>query len=580
MKAVMLAGGEESLHNPLSKLSVKALLPVGNRPVLEYFLKLLKKHKIEEILVSAGKHSTADFRREFSNGRNLGIHLDYFEDDFPRGPAGCLVPLKQSIENETFVVLSPGYPMDIDLATLLERHRQHGNTATVAVTQHLDPKAKSYFLVDRNMQIVKHLDGNDELKNLSPEEREFVYQPMGIYVFEPDVFGYIAKESYMDIKGQLIPGLVVGHEQVEACLLSGEVNALRDVVDYVEANKAVFQNHNGLHSLGDEVEPGIFVGEGVELSPEANLKGPLVIGNRAKIGRGVKLYGPTVIGDGSVISENGIVRQSILWPETHLEPGAVLENSISCRGSRVRGNSMVSDSLVNGERLELGELTLARDYFKKLKLSSQHRGSGRTRVWFTAFVKRMMDLSAAIFGLAFFIIPMIFIAILIKIDSRGPVFFRQERCGKNRRRFKMIKFRSMIHNADQMIDTIRKDNQSDGPMFKIKVDPRLTRIGAFLRKTSLDEIPQLINVLKGEMSLVGPRPLAMREMKWSPRWRDIRLQVKPGITGLWQIHGRSNSQFHDWIKFDIEYVQTQSIWGDIKILVETLKTVFKGTGAY
>ena len=191
-----------------------------------------------------------------------------------------------------------------------------------------------------------------------------------------------------------------------------------------------------------------------------------------------------------------------------------------------------------------------------------------------------MDLMISAVCLILCAVPLLLIALAIKIDSPGPIVYSQIRRTKGGRKFFMLKFRSMVIDADKMLDKMQDINQSDGPMFKIKKDPRLTRVGKFLRQTSLDELPQLFNVLKGDMSLVGPRPLAMNEMKWSPRWRDIRLQVKPGITGIWQIKGRSNSQFHDWIESDIDYVKNQSIALDIKIMIKTVISVCKGTGAY
>lgn len=138
----------------------------------------------------------------------------------------------------------------------------------------------------------------------------------------------------------------------------------------------------------------------------------------------------------------------------------------------------------------------------------------------------------------------------------------------------MIKFRSMVSKAEDLQQKLRSENEVDGPMFKISDDPRITRLGRFLRKTSLDELPQLISVIKGEMSLVGPRPLQMKEMKLNPGWRDLRLRVTPGITGLWQISGRTRVSFQEWIKNDVEYIRTQSFWLDMKILFRTLRVLF------
>jgi lipopolysaccharide/colanic/teichoic acid biosynthesis glycosyltransferase len=191
-----------------------------------------------------------------------------------------------------------------------------------------------------------------------------------------------------------------------------------------------------------------------------------------------------------------------------------------------------------------------------------------------------MDISYSALGLLFLSPLLLLIALLVKLDSPGPVFFRQKRCSKGGKDFEMFKFRTMAQDADRQQQKLASRKSTDGPMFKLVDDPRVTRIGAFLRRTSLDELPQLINVLKGEMSLVGPRPLVINEMKCSPSWRDIRLRVKPGMTGLWQVSGRSEAHFHDWIRYDVHYVMNQSLWMDLKILFKTVKVVLKKVGAY
>lgn len=165
------------------------------------------------------------------------------------------------------------------------------------------------------------------------------------------------------------------------------------------------------------------------------------------------------------------------------------------------------------------------------------------------------------------------VATLIKITSSGPVFFLQKRCGKNRREFKMYKFRTMIKDAETLKIQLKSD--VDGPMFKMKNDPRITFIGRFLRRWSLDELPQLFNVLKGEMSLVGPRPLSNDEMTRNNEWKEIRLSVKPGVTGLWQTTGKSSGKFSDWIKYDTEYVKKRSLFFDFKILFLTITAVLR-----
>ncbi|HHT9121317.1 MAG TPA: sugar transferase [Candidatus Wunengus sp. YC63] len=191
-------------------------------------------------------------------------------------------------------------------------------------------------------------------------------------------------------------------------------------------------------------------------------------------------------------------------------------------------------------------------------------------------MKRLLDILCS-FLLLVISIPLFFIiAILIKRDSKGPVFFLQKRCGKDGREFNMYKFRTMVKDAETLKKRLK--NEMDGPMFKLKNDPRITVIGGILRKLSLDELPQLLNVLKGEMSLVGPRPLADEEMVGDDIWREIRLSVRPGMTGLWQIMGRDSGKFSDWITYDTEYVQKRSLFMDIKILFLTITTVLCNKG--
>ena len=191
-------------------------------------------------------------------------------------------------------------------------------------------------------------------------------------------------------------------------------------------------------------------------------------------------------------------------------------------------------------------------------------------------MKRLLDILCS-FLLLVISIPLFFIiAILIKIDSKGPVFFLQKRCGKDGREFNMYKFRTMVKDAETLKKRLK--NEMDGPMFKLRNDPRITGVGRILRKLSLDELPQLLNVLKGEMSLVGPRPLADEEMVGDDIWREIRLSVRPGMTGLWQIMGRDSGKFSDWITYDTEYVQKRSLFMDIKILFLTITTVLCNKG--
>ena len=194
--------------------------------------------------------------------------------------------------------------------------------------------------------------------------------------------------------------------------------------------------------------------------------------------------------------------------------------------------------------------------------------------------KRIFDILATLIALPVLLPVFLITAICIKLESPGPVFFVQERIGLHKRRFKMYKFRSMVVDAEARIREIEHLNEADGPNFKIKNDPRMTRIGSFIRRTSIDELPQFFNVLLGDMSLVGPRPMSIRDVALFDRGAQRkRFSVKPGLTCLWQISGRSDLSFDDWLRLDLEYIQNWSFWLDIRILFNTVFVVLSGRGA-
>jgi exopolysaccharide biosynthesis polyprenyl glycosylphosphotransferase len=199
--------------------------------------------------------------------------------------------------------------------------------------------------------------------------------------------------------------------------------------------------------------------------------------------------------------------------------------------------------------------------------------------WAALMVKRVIDVSIA-WSMLILAMPVWFVmALIIKLDSKGPIFFCQERCGLNGRRFTMYKFRSMVADAELRMKELSSQNELVGPVFKIKNDPRVTRAGKFLRKTSLDEIPQLLNVIKGDMSIVGPRPAIPAEVDKYERWQRRRLSMKPGLTSLWVVRGRNDIPFEQWMQFDLEYIDKWSLALDGKILLQTIPVVLMGRGA-
>ena len=209
------------------------------------------------------------------------------------------------------------------------------------------------------------------------------------------------------------------------------------------------------------------------------------------------------------------------------------------------------------------------------------RSSWKWVVGGTLFIKRVFDLIASIILIIIFTPLLVLLAILVKLEDGGPIFFSQPRVGKNGKLFKMIKYRSMCVDAEARLAALQATNQHEnGVTFKMKDDPRITKIGKWLRKLSLDELPQFFNVFKGEMSLVGPRPPVPREVELYSQSERRRLSVTPGITCLWQIGGRSEIDFTGQVRLDVEYIQSRSFWGDIWILLKTVPAVLLGKGAY
>lgn len=195
-------------------------------------------------------------------------------------------------------------------------------------------------------------------------------------------------------------------------------------------------------------------------------------------------------------------------------------------------------------------------------------------------LKRAVDLLLVLLALPLLVPLFLLIAVAVKIDSPGAVLFSQERIGLNKRRFRMYKFRSMVKDGEALMAQLEHLNEAEGPIFKIKDDPRVTRVGRFLRKTSMDELPQLINVVRGEMSLVGPRPMSIRDVDLFDKGiQRKRFSVKPGLTCLWQISGRSHLPFEKWLELDLFYIEHWSLVLDAKILLKTIPAVVKGTGA-
>ncbi|MFQ5463740.1 MAG: sugar transferase [Phycisphaerae bacterium] len=305
-----------------------------------------------------------------------------------------------------------------------------------------------------------------------------------------------------------------------------------------------------------------------KVHPSVRRIGPVVIQGGVTVAKDVIVIGPTVLGAKSRIEAGATIAQSLVAAYARVEPGAdVLHRIVAGTWTRNREAEWLDGSMViPARRFRDANTTGHANYEKKI-------GAARTRT-VGAIVKRGIDLILATVGLVVLALPLLVVALMIKRDSPGPILFAHRREGKGGREFRCWKFRSMVPGAHAQQRALYEKNAVDGPQFDIPDDSRITRLGRWLRRTNVDELPQLFNVICGDMSLVGPRPSPFRENQICIPWRRARLSVAPGITGMWQIcrKVRSGGDFHQWIFYDRIYVLHQSVWLDLKILVATILT--------
>lgn len=553
-KAIILGGGVDLPLIPGFEDVSKALLPVANVPALYYSISNLRRHGVREVFITCSAQKENLFRQVL-HPLEQNIHITYVPESFPQGTAGTISHIAKEIAGEPFWVLNGGLITNLDFSRISKFHLEKGATATI-ITKRLHIPNEGISL-DKSGRVDKiHLFHKSR-------DRRRTYTPCGVYLLNSEVAEYIDPDAYFDLKEQLIPRLYKAGLHVQIYEVNGEgyVRQVRTLLDFYEANWDVLDRRllngfsGGQKMGGDEV----WIGEGASIARSAHLIGPVVIGKGAIIEDECQIIGPAVIGDYGIIKAGTILRESVLLPRSIIPMSSRVEYALWSDKQEVhcfRENGNPRHNYENGHPVD----------------ESVHKNSFSVYSYF----KRITDILFSAAGLVFLFPLFLIIAVIVKLDSNGPVFYTQRRCGVNGMEFPMVKFRTMIFNAEKLQEELSKTKDVDGPVFKMVSDPRITKVGGFLRRTSLDELPQLWNVFKGEMSLIGPRPLIMEEMKCNPLWRDIRLSVKPGITGLWQINGRGEKSFHEWIKYDISYVQDQSFPLDIKIFIKTIRKSFCG----
>ncbi|MGE3182895.1 MAG: sugar transferase, partial [Phycisphaerae bacterium] len=310
----------------------------------------------------------------------------------------------------------------------------------------------------------------------------------------------------------------------------------------------------------------IFIGPGCDVASSARLYGPLVLQKNVSIGEDAVVIGPTVIGENSRIEASATIAKCILAKNTHATRGAVANQRFLAghlEGSQLPAHFAIED-----------DADAYVDHWEIAAASPQQKLRESQRARYMR-LKAIGEALLSLFGLLILSPLLLVVAILVRATSRGPIFFGHEREGRGGVPFKCWKFRTMVENAHSLQrELAKKDNQVDGPQFKLDNDPRVTTIGRFLRASNIDELPQLWNVIRGEMSLIGPRPSPFRENQICVPWRQARLSVRPGISGLWQIcrSERQAGDFHQWIFYDILYARHISFLLDSKIFLATLLT--------
>ena len=321
--------------------------------------------------------------------------------------------------------------------------------------------------------------------------------------------------------------------------------------------------------------------DSITISDSARLLGKVLFGQNVSIGQNAIIVGPTIIGNNVKIAKGAVIRASIvgpgvLVPQNHLIRNRVLVGRVSKHEiTRLRYRPQQHQKQARGIRTS--RITVSTNTRAIYENSCANNFRTWPRLSYARCFKRIVDIVAAIIVLILFAPIFPIIALAIKLSSRGPVFFKDTRQGLHSKAFNCLKFRTMVVGADKMQDKLRVLNQADGPQFKMADDPRLSVIGRFLRDTYIDEILQFFNVLCGQMSVVGPRPSPESENTLCPSWRDARLSVRPGITGLWQVcrTRQPMKDFQEWIHYDTKYVRDLSLRMDLWICWQTTKKLVK-----
>jgi lipopolysaccharide/colanic/teichoic acid biosynthesis glycosyltransferase len=374
---------------------------------------------------------------------------------------------------------------------------------------------------------------------------------------------------YLFIRSNIVPGLLANNFlplNFETLVLRAEKKSLTIKSFSVGGKVLDLNTADGLLKFATGMIDAIGNVPDGNIDMKTKFYGSVITGKNVNFGENVKVIGPAIVEDGVTIADDAVVNNSIIASGATIEVGEVVNNSIRTNSScRVMQSEGVASAASFGRMPDFSET----NFFKRMQINDVFR------TWpllsYPRFLKRIIDITASSVILTLFAPVFLIIAILIKSTSRGSVFYEAARQGKYGKEINCLKFRTMVENADQMQEKLRVVNEVDGPQFKIVHDPRVSTVGRFLRDTCLDEVPQFVNVLLGQMSIVGPRPSPESENSQCPSWRDARLSIRPGITGLWQISRTRcpSRDFQEWVHYDTDYVRNLSLKTDLWICFKT-----------
>ncbi len=571
VSAVILDVASRASLLPLSRHRAIHQFPVFGRPLLGCIIQALTAAGVDRVAFASGAPPPLDPSSWDSPGMLVRLVRECSES----GSAGVLRELDEWLEQRTCLVLTADvFVTAEDLGRLIQTHLERNAWITALVAGESQPGLEG-ARVDPDGRVLGFYGLH------ASRERRQQLKPLGVYAVSPAARRAIPESGYYDLREQLVPALLQSQAEVFACLASLGAHRLNTLADY----RALFRQAYTSIELGSldlgrflgptykAVAPGVWSEGRESIADDVHIVGPVVLGRDCCLEPGAQLVGPVALEAGCTVHSGALVRDTIIWEGASVGRDARVVGCLLAPGVVVPPKSYELFKVVPGEP-HPADLPHYLAWEAPLTHVPAPFGASTRRYLLYLASKRAMDLALAGFGLLACVPVWVVIALAIKLDSTGPVLYRQRRCGLGGREFQMLKFRTMRVGADAEQAMLATRNDVDGPVFKIQHDPRVTRVGKLLRKTSLDELPQLVNVLVGHMSLVGPRPLVMEEMRFPKRWRDARLTVKPGMTGLWQVEGRGGKAFHYWVSNDLAYVESRSLRLDLRILLHTFTTIF------